>query len=57
MRSLTAALTPEYIERVPVISETARLKKLGPADVEDSDQDRMSIEERLKDSGIYVTEA
>jgi len=48
---LTAALTPDYIERFPIVYETASLNKPGPAAFEYSEQERVSIEERLKDLG------
>jgi predicted AlkP superfamily phosphohydrolase/phosphomutase len=50
-RVLTAALMPDYIERFPVAYATAPLKKPVPAAFEYSEQERLSIEERLKDLG------
>ncbi len=48
---LTAALTPDYSERSPIVYQTAPLNKSVPGGFEFSDQERQSIEERLKDLG------
>lgn len=48
---LTSALTQQYIAQAPIIYETTPLDSAAAATFEYSDQERMSLEARLKDLG------
>ncbi len=50
-RVLTAALMPDYIERVPVTYTTARFEASATSGFEYTEEERVSLEERLKDLG------